>query len=342
MATIYKRGKFWWVAYKDRNGRRIQESTKLGDKAAAMCIKKHYDAVEKSYALTGTPLQRAIKFSDCFNEYINLRKLRRAHKTITNDKLAFKSFSDFMGNRDIFINEVSKDQIERWYNYLLKEKAAATANCRLRHLNTFFNTALKKQYIVTSPCCNIAKTRDNISKIRTLTREEVQTLLECMPETWQDLTKLALYTGVRASEVCRLEKKDIDFDLQAITVTSTPDNPTKSRKFRNVPLPAASIVFFQSLLKKYDGKMLLLNNKGNPWKKDWVAHGFKKYSVLSGVNCVFHDLRRTYGAWLIINGCDLVTVQENLGHSDITVTRNHYIHLMMDYKKSQVDKLPEI
>ena len=341
MATIYKRGKYYWVAYKDRNGRRIQESTKLTDQKAAMCIKRHYDAVEKSYSLMGTPLQRAIKYSDWFNEYIRLRERRRAKKTITNDRLAFKSLFEFLG-RDKYLNEIDENDIEQWYNQLLKTKATATANCRLRHITTLFNSAVKKHYIDQSPSSNIDKARENKNKIRSLTHDEVQSLLKCMPDAWRNLSKVALYTGARESELCCLEKRDLDLSLQTITITSYPENPTKSKKFRVVPLPESSIDFFEEIFHLHKKKYLLLNRKGSQWKKDWISHGFAKYSKLSGVNCIFHDLRRTYGAWLIINGADLVTVQENLGHSDITVTRNHYIHLMMDHKKSQVDKLPKI
>ncbi len=110
MATIYKRGKYYWVSYKDRNGRRIQESTKLGDKAAAMCIKKHYDAVEKSYCLVGTPLQQAIKFSDWFGQYVRLRENRLAKKTLAADREAYKSLCAYL-TKDKFLNEITTSDI---------------------------------------------------------------------------------------------------------------------------------------------------------------------------------------------------------------------------------------
>ena len=310
MATIYKRGKYYWVSYKDRNGRRVQESTKLTDQTAALVIKKHYDTVEKSYYLTGTPLQQAIKLHDYFDEYIRLRKPRRAKKTITNDKLAFNSLVDFLGNK--YLDEIKENDIELWYDKLLKEKATATANCRLRHLNTFFNSAVKKKYILQSPCLNVDKVKETINKIRSLTQAEVKLLLECMPVVWQNIVKVALYTGARAGEICRMKKKDVDLNLKTITITSKPNNPTKSKKFRVVPLPESSIDFFQNILNLHGNKKLLLNTRGKPCSIDFLGHGFSKYSKLSGVNCLFHDLRRTYGAWLIINGADLVTVQENL------------------------------
>ncbi len=340
MATIYKRGKYYWVAYKDRTGRRVQKSTKLSDKTAATVIKKHYDAVEKSYQLLGTPLQQAIKFSDWFDEYMRLREYRRAKKTLSGDREAYKSLCEYLID-DRYLNDIMTSDVENWYTHLLTNKATGTANCRLRHIKTMFNMAVKKNYIHKSPC-DIEKARETVNKVRSLTQSEVQILLGCMPAVWQDLIKVALYTGARAGELGRLKKKDIDLELQSITISSNPTNPTKSRKFRVIPLPQVSIDFFKKIIEQHKKEYLLLNNKGNPWQSDWITHGFPKYSKKSGVLCTFHDLRRTYGAWLVINGADLVTVQENLGHSDITITRNHYIHLMMDHKKAQVDKLPKI
>ncbi len=161
MATIYKRGKYYWVAYKDRNGRRIQESTKLTDQKAAMCIKRHYDAVEKSYALVGTPLQRAIKFSDWFQEYLRFRENRRAKKTIHTDQLSYNSLFSFLGS-DQYLDKIKENHIEQWYSHLLKKNSTATANCYFRHIRTCFNTAVKKNYIHKSPCADISLAKESI------------------------------------------------------------------------------------------------------------------------------------------------------------------------------------
>ncbi|MBF0227981.1 MAG: tyrosine-type recombinase/integrase [Desulfamplus sp.] len=340
MATIYKRGKFWWVSYKDRTGRRISKSTKLTDKTSANVIKKHYDTVEKSYSFTGTPLQHSIKFSDWFNEYMQLRENRLSEKTLINDKLAYNSLKSYLKN-DKYLNDIKEGDVENWYNYLLKNNSVATANSYLRHIKSCFNTAVKKEYLIKS-VCNIKHAKETINKITSLTQEEVKKLLSIMPIGWQNLVKVALFTGARAGEICRLKKKDVDLNQQTITIASTPNDPTKSKKFRVVPLPDHSISFFQQLINSHQKQNLLVNAKNEQWRVDWITHGFTRYAKKAGIDCTFHDLRRTYGAWLVMNGVDLVTIQENLGHSDISVTRNHYIHLMIDHKKEQVNKLPVI
>lgn len=340
MATIYKRGKFWWISYKDRTGRRVQTSTKLSDKTSAMVIKKHYDTVEKSYALAGTPLQHAIRLSDWYNEYIRLRENRRAKKTIANDHFAYNSLKKYLQD-DKYLTDIKENDIENWYNYLLKNNSVATANCYFRHVKACFNTAVKKEYLDKS-ACKIELAKETTTKIKSLSQEDVQKLLFVMPPAWKILIKVALYTGARAGEICRLKKQDVDLIQQTVTITSEPEHPTKSRKFRVVPIPEFSINFFKEIIELNKKDYLIINSKNGEWKVDRITHGFTKFCKSIGLHYTFHDLRRTYGAWLVMAGADLVTVQENLGHSDISVTMRHYVHLMMDHKKNQVDKLPQI
>lgn len=341
MATIYKRNKYWWVSYKDRTGRRITQSTKLTDKTSANVIKKHYDTVEKSYCLTNTPLQHAIRLSDWYAEYIRLREPRHPKSTIKNDRLAYKSLITFL-NTDKYLNDIKEGDLENWYNHLLKTSATATANCRFRHLKTLFNTAVKKNYLIKSPCEQIATVKETTNKIRVLSQDEIKLLFDSMAESFKQYVRVGLYTGCRVSEICRLKKQDIDLERHTITVTSNQLNPTKSKKFRVIPIPDHSIDFFKRLLESNRTPYLLVNNQNNQCKPDWITRQFSKYANQAAIDCTYHDLRRTYGAWLIMGGADIITVQENLGHSDISVTRKHYLHLTIDHKKEQVNKLPEI
>ncbi len=110
-------------------------------------------------------------------------------------------------NGDKYLNEIKENDIDQWYNQLLVEKATSTANCFLRHINTSFNQAVKKKYIHESPCNNIDKAKETLNKVRVLSEPEVQILLACMTQPWQNLVKVALYTGARAGEICQFKNK---------------------------------------------------------------------------------------------------------------------------------------
>lgn len=339
MATIYKRGRIWWIAYKDRDGRRKQKSTGLGDRKAAEALKRHYGALEKSHRLIGTPLAGGIRISDLRIEYSRNREGRKAAKTLNQDRIALDSLQAAVG--DPFVSDVKPEILEQWYSDLIQRRSSATANSYFRHVRAFLNYAVKRRYLGESP----AKEVDTVSaverKTRTLSRDEAARLLSILPPAWADLARVSLYSGARAGELCRMKAADLDPDCGAVTIASEPEAPTKSRRFRVVPLPSASRPFFQSLSERANG-FLLRTERGNPWRVEWISRGFTRNAKRAGVPCTFHDLRRTYGGWLVMSGADLTTVKENMGHSDISVTVRHYVHLVMDHKRAQVDRLPEL
>jgi len=343
MATIYKRNKYWWVAYKDKSGRRVQKSLKVTDGKNAKVLLKHYQAIEKAAFLEGTPLQHPILFDTWVQEYQTRRRNRVSPATVKKENLAIRSFRDHTKRRELI--DVTNRDVEDWYSACLNTKAVATANCLLRHLKVFFEHAVQNNYLQVSPCKNIKFVKEAQKKVKVLSMQEVTSLLTILPGQWADLVQVALYTGARCGEICRLKIKDIDLASAEpnATIESTNENPTKSKKFRVVPLPKVSLQLFTRLTTdKNINKYLLLNPSGNPWKTAWIRRRFSKYCKEAKVSCTFHDLRRTYGAWLVMQGVDLVTVQENLGHSDISVTIKHYTHLVLQHRSQQTDRFPEI
>ena len=336
MATKYKRGKIWHVSWTDkRTGRRIRESTGLTDKESAERLRRHYEAEEKAFRLHGTPLQRPIRFDDFRAEYLLIRTNRKAFKTLEADRNALNSLQKAIGNP--YLDRITVADMEKWYDSILSTRSVATANTYFRHIRTFFNSAVGKKYLSESPC-KIDLAQEPESQIRILSENEVARLLDIMPNAWQNITRIALYTGARLSELIRLKKSDVDLLRGCVTIHSTNDNPTKTKRFRVIPVPDVSLDLFRELRSGSDP--LLKTANGHAWKRDWVSHGFVRYAKKARIECSFHDLRKTYGAWLVMNGADLVTVKENMGHSDISVTIKHYVHLMMEHKKKQVNRLP--
>ena len=339
MATIYKRGKYWWIAYKDATGARVAISTKQSDKSVAKNLKKIYEVEEKKAALKGTPLEKPLKVSEFFLIFQANKKNRIANSTLKLYKYALNSFLNIA--KDKAINKVSTSDIEAWYTNHLETHTTAGANCFLRHLKGYFSLALKLNYIEKNPVSNVSTVKENNPFPRTLSEAEVSMLLESVTVEWQRLIKTAIYTGCRLGELCRLMTKDVDLERRQITVDSTSENPTKARQFRVIPLPLAAIPFFTDLTKDNEG-YLLKTPSGTQWQVNWVSRKFIRYARAVSLDCTFHDLRRTCGAWLIMKGADLVTVQKILGHSSVDVTVKHYVHLLSGYIQSQADKMPEL
>ena len=144
-------------------------------------------------------------------------------------------------------------------------------------------------------------------------------------------------TGLRVSELCTLEMNNILFDSAMLRVVG------KGNKERYVPLGDKAIKlindyckYIRSALvdkKKSDGNVFLSKN-GRQLTRMTIFNIMKKWSRISGINKDIspHTFRHSFATHLLEGGADLRSVQEMLGHSDISTTQI-YTHLDNEYLK---------
>lgn len=177
-----------------------------------------------------------------------------------------------------------------------------------------------------------------------------------------DLTKLGvllcLYTGLRIGELCALKWSDIDLEngilivnktMQRIQNTDTEikaktsviiEEPKSDNSIRDIPLPNHIII----LLKKYkpsnaELKYFLTGNI-NYIEPRTMQNKFKKYLEESDIdNINFHALRHTFATRAIESGIDVKSISEILGHSTVNMTLEKYVHITMEQKQRQINKL---
>ena len=166
---------------------------------------------------------------------------------------------------------------------------------------------------------------------------------------------LALFTGIRIGELCALKWKDFDFKKGTILINKTlqrivikDNNKTISKVITTNPKTKNSIRIIplnNNLLE------ILKNIKSN--KEDYILTNSNIYieprcyrnyfnSVLKKLNInhfSFHSLRHTFATNCIELKIDYKTLSELLGHSNINLTLNLYVHPMMNYKKKCMNNL---
>ena len=146
------------------------------------------------------------------------------------------------------------------------------------------------------------------------------------------IMELLYATGIRVSELVNIKNKDIDLSNRSIVVTGKGD---KTR-----------IVFFNEITKKYISKYLneskdvrkdeylILNNNGKQITTRGIRLIMNKVirdtSIIKNVHP--HIIRHTFATHLLNNGCDLLTVQELLGHASISTT-GIYTHVTTEHIK---------
>lgn len=240
-------------------------------------------------------------------------------------------------NSDALVN-VSREQITG-YMTQLKEKglAAATIARKLAAIKAFYRFMTAEGYMDANPAEVVEAGTKGIKLPRVLSEDEVVRLLSqpdiTTAEGFRDRTMLeVLYaTGMRVSELINLTLERVDLNMKYIIAFG------KGSKERIVPLGSVAAEFLQQYLEKVRPK---LTHAGRNTNIVFLAFGGHKltrqrfwqiiraYGRKANINKALtpHILRHSFATHLLDNGADLRSVQELLGHSDISTTQI-YTHL---------------
>lgn len=192
-------------------------------------------------------------------------------------------------------------------------------------------------------------------EVGVFTRTEQTKLLSVLCAN-MDLFKLGvllcLFTGLRLGELCALKWSDIDLSNRALVVRRTVQRlhaedagtktalvetfPKSVHASREIPLQAAIAAL---LVRHQNGKEYVFGGDG-PLDPRTMQNHYKKIIEQAGISYRnFHALRHTYATNCIEGGTDVKSLSEMLGHSNVKITLNYYIHPSMDTKRMYADRL---
>lgn len=166
---------------------------------------------------------------------------------------------------------------------------------------------------------------------------------------------ISLNTGLRIGEVCALSWNDIDFENQIFHIRSTVarvkstdsgvnskliiDRPKTKSSLRDIPIPSKLLTILVSMKKQSKGKYVVSaeNSFVSPRTYEYRYHKILDEYNIPSVN--YHTLRHTFATRCIEVGVDVKTLSEILGHANVSITLNTYVHSSMDLKRQQLEKL---
>ena len=166
---------------------------------------------------------------------------------------------------------------------------------------------------------------------------------------------ITMYSGLRIGEVCALKWGDIDLEngtvhvkktIQRITDNSGSINktmlylgdPKSTASVRDIPLPEFVLKILDE--NKKDQNSFILSGTKKPVEPRTMQYRFKAVLKACGIREVnFHLLRHTYATLCIEKGFDIKAVSELLGHTNVNITLNRYVHSSIEAKKRYVERL---
>ncbi|MDP2941242.1 MAG: tyrosine recombinase XerC [Candidatus Omnitrophota bacterium] len=282
------------------------------------------------------------KYIEKFIRYLEIEKNYSPH-TILNYKLDLRGFNKFLAGA-----ELSKvDYLAlRKYLAVLKEKGLGnrTIARRLSSLRSFFKFLVRDGYLKNNPILALSSPKLDKHLPEFMTEEEVFKLIESVfssggqdERSLRDRAILETFysTGMRISELVGLKSDDIDFIGGIVKVMG------KGRKERLIPIGETAMRAIRRYLeeRKNPGSGLFLNKSGRAIGSRGVRNIVAKYLLHSGLRrgISAHTFRHSFATHLLNRGADLRTVQELLGHANLSTTQI-YTHLTTERLKSVYDK----
>ena len=288
------------------------------------------------------------------DEYLTYIKLEKklSKNTIDNYKLDLVNYIEYLNKNNIV--DLNKITIEDINNYLYNlNKSGLNARSIRRHITSikeFHKYLVKFKKVKNDVSTNIETIKIDKKLPTVISNDEMNQILDIDLTNafkYRDKAMLELMygSGLRVSELINLTIYNIDFENNYILIEG------KGKKERIVPMSKYSRLSLEEyleerykLLKKnnLDEEKLFLNNHG----KGITRHGFNY--ILQNIlkdnnikdNITPHSLRHTFATDLLNNGADLRSIQELLGHSDITTTRI-YTHVANNKIKEDYIKYNE-
>lgn len=246
------------------------------------------------------------------------------------------------------IESISKEHLLKYFKQINIEGLSKRTQARyIASLKSYFRFLIREAVIKKDPTDIIDTPKKDKKLPDYLSIDEIEKLLQSIDVTttlgYRDRTMLEITygAGLRVSELLSLKTEDINLELGFIRCYG------KGNKERIIPIGEIALDFLNIYLenirpkiqKNIKNKELFLNSRGKSMSRQGFFKILLNYGNKAGIKKHLspHTLRHSFATHLLENGADLRSVQEMLGHSDISTTEI-YTHLSMKQIKKVYDK----
>ena len=265
------------------------------------------------------------------------------------------------------VEKIGTQMIEQYISHLLKEgRLDGKGGLSPKSVSDIL-TIIKRSFVYAKDndynvICKIEKVsvKKASPDMRVLSTAEQKALTEYLMCDL-DLSKfgvlLSLYTGIRIGELCALRWEHLKLDSGILEVRETmqriknlpaPEQaktrititePKSECSLRDIPLPNFIVDIARPF--QYSSKSFVLTgNKTTFIEPRTLQYRFRKYTNACGIReANYHSLRHTFATRCIELGFDVKSLSEILGHADVSITLNRYVHSSFELKKQNMLKL---
>ena len=262
--------------------------------------------------------------------YTDLLLVKRdSEQTAITYKISAEEFLNWLVTEHIKLKDVS---VQNLLYYIIKRKEDGCSELTIAKdisgLRAFGDYLERKGMWSENPAMELDKPKAarNLPKVPSI--EQIDSLLDSIDKTSLSgkrddaLFELVYSCGLRISEVCTLKLANLHLEERLILVHGKGDKerlvPFGDRAYEKILVYLNEVR--PELVKGRNVAELFVNYRGEPISRKGVWKRFKELEALSGVEAKVHTLRHSFATHLLQGGADLRSVQELLGHSDLSTT----------------------
>jgi len=329
---VYKRGAVYWTDFRAANGERIRCSTRTRNKQEAEAFEHKLKA--EYYRVQRLGERPRYTWNQAAVKYVSERQ---GQKSLDDIQYHLRTLSDLLGN--IELAKITRDKVLEIREQRMQQKVKnsqdtvshATVNRMLEVLRSLLRTAaVSWEWIDAAP--DVPMLPEDKQRIRFITHDEAQKLIEQLPPHLALMCRFSLATGLREKNVCKLLWSEVSLEARTLTIAAA---KMKTKKRIHIPLNKSAIAVLDEADRVCE---FVFTYKGKPVEKCNTA-AFRKALTRAGIRGFrWHDLRHTWASWHVQNGTPLHVLQELGGWSNFEMVRR-YAHLSTEHLAEHVDRI---
>jgi len=280
---------------------------------------------------------KTLNLFDTFFSYLEFEK-EFSKNTILSYKNDLKDFKNFLEIINKSPEEVDKKDV---FNYLIhlskKRLKPSSLRRKISAIRSFYKFLIREEIIEKDPTDDLTFPKNEKKLPQVLTVEDIEKLINVIDNKTlkgkrdRAIIELFYSSGLRVSEIINLKIVDIDFENNYLKCFG------KGSKERIVPFGELAKRYILDYLEErkrqnINSELLFVNKRGEKLLRQYINNFLRIYSKKAKLRKKVHPhmLRHSFATHLLERGADLRSVQELLGHVDISTTQI-YTHLTKDY-----------
>jgi integrase len=311
--SLYKRGGVWWIDITTPSGERIRCSARTEDKTQAKELHDKLKADAWRVCKLGEKPKRT--WDEAAYKWLKETQHKATHEE---DKAKIRWLQQFFRERSL--TDIDRDLIATVGAKKAEQSSSATANRILALIRAILRKAAYEwEWLDKAP--KVTLYREAKRRIRWITPEQARMLLAELPEHQRDVVLFALATGLRQSNVLKLEWSQVHLDRGVAWIHA---DQAKGGRDIHVSLSSVALQVLRRQLGKHQIRVFTYQGKPLAWANTRAWRMALKRVGIEDFR--WHDLRHTWASWLVQHGTPLYVVQE-MGAWESAEMVRRYAHL---------------